>query len=158
MLLATVAKAGNRCPHPAPNSKIASFATRITLKNGDIFNGTTDLKAFDFSTVFGKVSVPLAKLSGMSFGESEIMPPAGSASISAPSIKPPADEKEISALIAELQSKDESRREKAARRLVQIGSPALPALKILLNETNADVRWWVEAVIQEIENKKENIP
>lgn len=133
----------------------------IMLNNGDVFIGTTDMKAFDFSSVFGKVSVPLAKMSALTFGESDLMlSTPGSVLITGmPLIPPPikpVDTKEISALIADLQAKDGSRREKAVRRLVQIGRPALPALKKLLNETNADARWWVEAVIQEIENKREN--
>lgn len=138
--------------HAAEDRQVTS-----TLKNGDIFNGTTDLKAFDFSAVFGKVSVPLAKMSAITFGESELISLAGSASKSAAPtiipllIKPPANEKEINALIADLQSKDDSHREKTARQLVQIGRPALPALKKLLKETNTDARWWVEAIIQEIE-------
>lgn len=131
----------------------------ITLKNGDVFIGTTDLKEFDFSAVFGKVSVPLAKMSALTFGKSELMisPPESVLRTMTPLVRPPikpVEAKEISALIADLQAKDGSDREKAVRRLVQIGRPALPALKKLLNETNADARWWVEAVIQEIENKR----
>lgn len=135
--------------------------TIIILKNDDVFIGTTDIKEFDISTVFGKVSVPLAKMSALTFGASEFMPsPPGSvlkagASLNPPLVKP-VDEKEIGALIADLQAKDGAQREKAARRLAQIGRPALPALKKLRNEMNADARWWVEAVIQEIENKKEH--
>lgn len=133
----------------------------VTLKNGDIFIGATDLKEFDFSAVFGKVSVQLAKMSALTFGESELMiSPLESALRAVPPLIPPpikpVEAKEISALIADLQAKDSSDREKAVRRLVQIGRPALPALKKLLNETDADARWWVEAVIQEIENKRGN--
>jgi HEAT repeat protein len=45
-------------------------------------------------------------------------------------------------LIQDLTSGDDRRAEAAARKLAQQGSEALPALRELLESTNADARWW----------------
>jgi HEAT repeat protein len=45
-------------------------------------------------------------------------------------------------LLAELASGDESRAEAAARRLAEIGEPALPALLALFGSPDPDRRWW----------------
>lgn len=130
----------------------------ITLRNGDILSGRMQMKDFDLAVIFGKVSIPFEKVSFITIGDTALPPlPGRILKPMAPISPPPAkqvDENEIYALIEDLQSPNDSQRQKAARRLVQIGTQALPALQKLLKETDGDIRWLVGAVIQEIENNK----
>jgi len=81
------------------------------------------MKEFDFSAVFGKVSVRSPGFA-LTFDESEpVLPPPGSAMSLAPANQAGGC-KGISALIADLHQKW-SAAGKAVRRLVQIGTPAL---------------------------------
>jgi HEAT repeat protein len=66
-----------------------------------------------------------------------------------PAVKPP-DAKQIQQLIDELGSKDFQSRERAARRLTEIGTPALPALQEALKNGDAEVRRRVEKIIDSI--------
>lgn len=50
-----------------------------------------------------------------------------------------------------LSSRDFAQREEAARQLVAIGRPALPALAVTTQKADASARWWHRAVIEEIE-------
>ncbi len=55
------------------------------------------------------------------------------------------------ALVKELQASDFTKREAAVAKLVNIGPPALPALRNLAGKAGEDVQWWVRATTQQIE-------
>ena len=55
------------------------------------------------------------------------------------------------ALVKALQSSDFAAREGAVAKLVQIGEPALPALRELVRAGDPDAAWWARAAVQEIE-------
>jgi len=60
-------------------------------------------------------------------------------------------EKAILAAIEGLRSPDYGQREAAARRLVSLGRRSVPYLKKALGSANDDTRWWIQAVLDEIE-------
>jgi hypothetical protein len=57
-------------------------------------------------------------------------------------------DREIKDLI--LQLRDANKRESAARALVSIGSPAAPALTAQKEKADSQLRWWIQAVLDEI--------
>jgi hypothetical protein len=60
---------------------------------------------------------------------------------------------EIKALIQQL--RDSNKRESTARALVSIGRPAVPALTSQNEKADAQLRWWIQAVLDEIsQNEK----
>jgi hypothetical protein len=60
-------------------------------------------------------------------------------------------ETEIRDLVSMLKSGDFSQRESAARGLVSIGRPAVPALTILKEKAESDHQWWIQAILEEID-------
>jgi hypothetical protein len=60
-------------------------------------------------------------------------------------------EKAILAAIEGLRSSDYGQREAAARRLVSLGRRSVPYLKKALGSAGDDTRWWIQAVLEEIE-------
>lgn len=61
------------------------------------------------------------------------------------------DMAEIRALLEQLSSQDFGKCELAAHALILIGEPALSELKNAREKANADLHWWLNAVIQRIE-------
>jgi len=53
-------------------------------------------------------------------------------------------------LILLLESRDFIQRESAARALVSIGRPALPELTVRIEKASESVRWWLQAIVDEI--------
>jgi HEAT repeat protein len=62
------------------------------------------------------------------------------------------DPSPINHLTAELTSGDEERAEAAAKKLVAIGSPAIPFLTSLLASPEEDQRWWALRTLAEIDH------
>ena len=60
-------------------------------------------------------------------------------------------------LIKRLRASDYTTREEAAKELARRGQEMLPSLKAALEKASEDQRWWLNAVIQRIENKA-NLP
>jgi HEAT repeat protein len=57
---------------------------------------------------------------------------------------------EMPSLISELTSGDDQRAESAALKLSTLGEKALPALLLLLDDPDADTRWWAVRVLAEL--------
>lgn len=62
-------------------------------------------------------------------------------------------EKAVALAVKGLSSADYAEREAASRRLVSLGDKCLPHLKRELKNATEDVRWWIQAVISEIEKR-----
>jgi hypothetical protein len=62
-------------------------------------------------------------------------------------------EKAVALAVKDLGSTDYAEREAASRRLVSLGDKCLPHLKQELKNANEDMRWWIQAVISEIEGR-----
>jgi hypothetical protein len=60
-------------------------------------------------------------------------------------------EAEIRDLVSLLRSSDFNQRETVARALVSIGRPAVPALTALKEKAESDLRWWIQAILEEID-------
>ncbi len=60
-------------------------------------------------------------------------------------------EKAIAAAIEQLSSKDYKQREPAVRRLASLGERCIPYLREALRSADEDTRWWLQAVLEEIE-------
>ena len=60
-------------------------------------------------------------------------------------------ERAILGAIEGLRSSDYGQREAAARRLVSLGRRSVPYLKKALGSASDDTRWWIQAVLEEIE-------
>jgi len=52
-----------------------------------------------------------------------------------------------------MQRSDSSKREAAARALVAIGKPAVPALTDRMEKADSKLRWWLQAILDEIAQK-----
>jgi hypothetical protein len=61
---------------------------------------------------------------------------------------------EIRDLISLIKSYDLNQRETAARALVSIGPAAVPALTNLKEKAEPDLRWWIQAILDEIDRNK----
>ncbi len=66
----------------------------------------------------------------------------------------PATPEEISTLIDSLADSDWKTRSKATRRLIEIGDPALPALREASNSDPLEGAWRAEEAIQEIDRRR----
>jgi hypothetical protein len=65
---------------------------------------------------------------------------------------------EAAAMVSLLSSSDSRQREEAARTLVSIGPPAVPALNARKEHATADQLWWIRAILDEIERSKGGQP
>lgn len=59
---------------------------------------------------------------------------------------------EVRDIISQLS--DPNKREAAARALVLIGRPAVPALTAQIEKANSQLRWWIQAILDEIDRKE----
>lgn len=126
-------------------------AAYVALRNGDVWRGELRQAELDLATSVGDLTVPAGLARALRVAGIDNFPdlPARSA---APDPEIAADDGEIANLVALLISDEPDVREDAARRLVEIGAPALPALRAALEDATTGRRWWIEAVIQQIEN------
>lgn len=62
-------------------------------------------------------------------------------------------EKAINSAIKGLSADDYGQREAAARRLVSLGERSVPHLRTALETADEDTRWWIQAVLAEIEDR-----
>jgi hypothetical protein len=127
----------------------------MTLTSGDLIKGTMNLEAIKVKALFGAVTLPVAVLSTLSVGDSPADLPAVKAagSVVAARASAPADLRAVKALIESLQRGGQKEREKAIAELVTTGSAALPPLREALRGAEADAKWWIEAAIQQIQDR-----
>ena len=121
-----------------------------TLITGDVVNGQPVERELQIATSFGHVTLTPAQIRRLTLTAA----PAGTAASSAAALS--ADAEQLGHLLAGLENSDQAQREKALRALVQIGAPALPALKTFAAENQGSAAWWAKAAIQEIESKKKD--
>jgi hypothetical protein len=127
----------------------------MTLASGDLIKGTMNLEAIKVRALFGAVTLPVAVLSTLSVGDSPAdLPAVKPAGVTAAALATtPADLRVVKALIEPLTRGGQKEREKAVAELVRIGAAALPPLREALKSADADTKWWVEAAIQQIQDR-----
>lgn len=122
------------------------------LRNNDVLIGVSEFPAFDLAMIFGHIKADRSLMKLLSVGAesaapSELFLPR----ISAPPV--PVNEAEIERLATNLVTGTEAEREESVKRLVAIGPDAIPILKKNLTDAEPAARWWIEAAIQQIEEK-----
>jgi hypothetical protein len=126
----------------------------MTLAAGDLIKGTLDLAPLKVKALFGGITIPAAVISVLSVGESPAdLPAVRSAGGGAARAATPADVRVVRALIEQLKRGGQKEREKAVVELAQIGEAALLPLREALKDADADAKWWLEAAIQQIQDR-----
>jgi hypothetical protein len=126
----------------------------MTLAAGDLIKGTLDLAPLKVKALFGGITIPAAVISVLSVGESPAdLPAVRSAGGGAARAATPADVRVVRALIEQLKRGGQKEREKAVSELAQIGEAALLPLREALKDADADAKWWLEAAIQQIQDR-----
>jgi len=123
----------------------------MALVAGDLIKGTVTLAPLKVKALFGGITLPAFALSTLSVGEKPAdLPAIRSAGGVAGS---PADLRLVRALIEQLRRSGQKERETAVVELAQIGESAILPLREALKDAESDMKWWIEAAIQQIQDR-----